>query len=86
MTSAILFNYLLIALLDLWIKIQWHTTTTTAMNASLVFIVLHLVAFSKSEPDTHIHIHLPPEEQNNTGVFREASPNLHQTKTGCVWV
>ena len=76
-------------MLDLWIKIQWHATTTSAMNPSLVFIVLHLFAFSKSEPDTHIHIHLPPEEQNNTGVFREASPNLHQNKgwgVGCVWV
>ena len=44
------------------------------MNPSLVFIFLNLFAISTSEPDTHIHVHLPPEEQNNTGVIREASP------------
>ena len=83
MTSAILFNYLLIALLDLWIKIQWQTSTTSAMNPSLVFIFLNLFAISTSEPDTHIHVHLPPEEQNKTGAFREASPILHQGRV-CV--
>ena len=52
------------------------------MNPSIVFIFLNLFAISASEPDTHIHVHLPPEEQNNTGVFREASPNLHQNRVG----
>ena len=79
MTSAILF----IALLELWIKIQLPATTTSAMNTSLIFILLNLFAFSKPEPDSHIHVHLPPEAKNKTGVFREASPPSTSTKTGC---
>merc|ERR1711990_790613 len=51
---------------------QWQSGISTMMNTVLLLLP-HLLAFSQSapEPDTHLHVHLPPEggqgETPNTG-------------------
>ena len=44
------------------IKIQWLLVIALAMTTVLL-LLCHLLTFSQStpEPDTHIHVYLPPE-------------------------
>ena len=48
--------------LYLGIKIQWQSGIATMMSTALLLLP-HLLAFSQAapEPDTHLHVHLPPE-------------------------
>ena len=53
------------SLLDSWIKIQCLTGVIYMMTTVLLFLCL---PFSQSapEPDTHLHVYLPPEEEQGS--------------------
>ena len=60
--SSLLPCKIITSLLDYGIKIQWQRGSSHKMN-NIIFFLCHLLPFSHSapEPDTHLHVYLPPE-------------------------
>ena len=64
-------------LLHTRIKIQWLIVICGTLNP-VPLLLLHILAFSQSapDPDTHLHVYLPPEGGQGTYLFSLISSNL----------